>query len=223
MIYIEGKSGAHYLKRFVFENATIGKKTSVISEESGSKLILISGHVRPKIKLEVLKGKTKIAEESEIDLSEAIEVKGIKAMGNRLSPHEVKDIQLIPSLIDEEDEEILAGDSEPDDNERDEPGVHTATPVSSQARDIDAEIEPTQGAEIIVEEPLSKTESLQAVGSDEEISEDVSVVEEVEIQEIPNLSEEPIKEEIKPAKKIDFEITNPEDLDIDDKGQLGLF
>ena len=27
----------------------------------------------------------------------------------------------------------------------------------------------------------------------------------------------------KPIKKIDFEITNPDDLDIDDKGQLGLF
>ena len=26
-----------------------------------------------------------------------------------------------------------------------------------------------------------------------------------------------------PPKKIDFEITNPDDIDIDDKGQLGLF
>jgi topoisomerase-4 subunit A len=27
----------------------------------------------------------------------------------------------------------------------------------------------------------------------------------------------------KPIKKIDFEITNPDDIDMDDKGQLGLF
>jgi topoisomerase-4 subunit A len=26
-----------------------------------------------------------------------------------------------------------------------------------------------------------------------------------------------------PPKKVDFEITNPDDIDIDDKGQLGLF
>ena len=186
-------------------------------------MILISGHVRPKIKLEVLKGKTKIAEESELDLSEAIEVKGMKAMGNRLSPHEVKEIQLIHSAVEEEEEEILAPDSEPDENESDEPGVHTATPVSSQARDIAAEVKPAEDNETIVEVPLSETESLQKAEIDEEISEDVSVVEEVEIQEIPNLYEEPVKEEIKPAKKIDFEITNPDDLDIDDKGQLGLF
>jgi topoisomerase-4 subunit A len=29
--------------------------------------------------------------------------------------------------------------------------------------------------------------------------------------------------DLKPTKKIDFEITNPNDIDIDDKGQLGLF
>lgn len=223
LIYLEGKSGAHYLKRFVFENATIGKKTSVISEEAGSKLILISGHVRPKIKLEVLKGKTKIAEESEIDLSEAIEVKGMKAMGNRLSPHEVKEIQLINSIVEEEEEEILAPDSEPDENESDEPGVHTATPVSSQARDIEADEEKINEVETLVEGLSPETESLPEAESNEEISEDVFVEEEVEIKEIPNLPEESIKEEIKPVKKIDFEITNPDDLDIDDKGQLGLF
>ena len=115
-IYLEGKSGAHYLKRFVFENASIGKKTSIISEEKGSKLILISGHVQPKIRLEVLKGKTKIAEESEIDLSEAIEVKGMKAMGNRLSPHEVKEINLLPSTA-EDDEEMQLDLNQLDDSE----------------------------------------------------------------------------------------------------------
>jgi topoisomerase-4 subunit A len=30
-------------------------------------------------------------------------------------------------------------------------------------------------------------------------------------------------EPIKPAKEIGFEITNPDEVDIDDKGQLGLF
>jgi topoisomerase-4 subunit A len=33
----------------------------------------------------------------------------------------------------------------------------------------------------------------------------------------------PADPEDKPVKKIDFEITNPDDIDIDDKGQLGLF
>jgi topoisomerase-4 subunit A len=220
---LEGKSGAHYLKRFVFENASIGKKTSIISEEPGSKLILISGHVQPKIRLEVLKGKTKIAEESEIDLSEVIEVKGMKAMGNRLSPHEVKEINLLPPSTTEDDEEILAMDSEPDENESVEPGVDTDTPVSSLARDIDIEIEPAMGIEVIAEEPLSETESVQYAESDEEIIGDVTQDNMAEEQDTPIVSEESPKEETKPANKIDFEITNTDDPDIDDKGQLGLF
>ena len=40
--------------------------------------------------------------------------------------------------------------------------------------------------------------------------------------EIPK-AEEKSKVEEKPAKKVDFEITNPNDIEIDDKGQLGLF
>ncbi len=221
LIYLEGKSGAHYLKRFVFESTSIGKKTSIINEEPGSKVILFSGHVKPKIKLEVLKGKTKIAEESEIDLSEVIEVKGMKAMGNRLSPHEVKEIQLMHSAVDEE--EILAPDSEAVEGETDEPGVHTATPVSSQARDIDVEEEKNVGTDTLVETPPLDPGSSTDSQITEENIEDVAGEEVVQVQEIPNFSEEPIKEEIKPAKKIDFEITNPEDLDIDEKGQLGLF
>ena len=36
-------------------------------------------------------------------------------------------------------------------------------------------------------------------------------------------TEAAVPEPIKPAKEIGFEITNPDDVDIDDKGQLGLF
>jgi topoisomerase-4 subunit A len=221
-IYLEGKSGAHYLKRFVFENASIGKKTSIISEEQGSKLILISGHLQPKIRLEVLKGKTKIAEESEIDLSEAIEVKGMKAMGNRLSPHEVKEINLLPSTI-EDDEEILAIDSEPDENESVEPGDDTGTPVSSKAKDIEEKVEQAENTESIVEGPISETESLLEEESEEDIITDAIEDTLDEAQEITEVPKEPTEEELKLSKKIDFEITNPDDLDIDDKGQLGLF
>ena len=39
---------------------------------------------------------------------------------------------------------------------------------------------------------------------------------EIKTEEKPGVEE-------KPVKKIDFEITNTDDVDIDDKGQLGLF
>ena len=79
------------------------------------------------------------------------------------------------------------------------------------------------GTEVNAEEPLSETESMQHAESDEEIVGDVTEVKLAVEQDAPIVSEEPPKEEIKPANKIDFEITNTDDPDADDKGQLGLF
>lgn len=219
VVYIEGKSGSHYLKRFLFENVSIGKKNSVIGEESGSKLILLSGHSKPKIKLQVLKGKAKTEEETEIDLSEAIEVKGMKAMGNRLSPHEVKGLELIYSAIEEEDDEILAGDTEIKATNENIREFHKVTSLSGSASESDqekAEVEETENADI------ESDEEPEAIDTSEPDSEDA---EEESVPEIiPEVQLESSKEpETGPAKKIDFEITNPDDLDIDDKGQLGLF
>ena len=42
-------------------------------------------------------------------------------------------------------------------------------------------------------------------------------------ERVSEVQDESVKEPEKPVKKIDFEITNPDDLEIDDKGQLGLF
>lgn len=200
MIYLDGKSGSHYLKRFVFENLSIGKKTSVISEENGSKLVLISGLQKPKIRLEVLKGKTLISEITEVDMAEAIEIKGMKAMGNRLSQHEVKSIELLV-FAEEEVEKIEGIDMEDLADaiaDAEALGLHTATPISSLDIDIDILI-PEQNKKIADAEP--------------------------ELTEAPDIETEKAKkpEEPIPIKKIEFEITNPDDLDIDDKGQLGLF
>jgi topoisomerase-4 subunit A len=158
VVHYDGKSKNYMVKRFAFENAAIGKQTSIISEESGSKMILISGAAQVMVKVDQLKGKTEIPETIEVELSTLIDVKGMKAMGNRLSQHTVKSIKLI------------------------------------------AEINP------VIEEPEPQVE-------EEQVSE--------------SSAETPQGESAKPAepphKKVDFEITNPDDIDIDDGGQLDLF
>jgi topoisomerase-4 subunit A len=273
VIYLEGKSGSHYLKRFVFENTSVGKKTSVISEEPGSKLFFISGHSKPKIKLEVVKGKTKIPEVSEIELADTIEVKGMRAMGNRLSPHEVKNIEIIPSLMEEEEDEMVVEVSDIPSPEKDVPGLHQATPVSVLARDIVVPEEDGENSEDLekfseISETVEPEDSLepavkiipevqvesskeplitpQIEESEEENAPEQEIIPEVQIDSskepgrsakarkstkssepvveiIPEVEVEIAKEAEKPVKKIDFEITNPDDLAIDDKGQLGLF
>lgn len=202
-IYIEGKSGSYYLKRFLLENVSIGKKTCIISEESGSKLILLSGQAKPLIRLKVLKGKTRVEEETEIDLSEAIEVKGMKAMGNRLSQHEVKEIELIHSIVEDQEDE-------PDDS-----GSVNLTVSTLTSEPEDEEVK-EQNTDKIDKESDNEPEVL-TFDSDDSYDESIpEIIPEVQMEN----SKEPEKA---PVKKIDFEITNPDDLEIDDKGQLGLF
>src|ERR1700759_4556209 len=48
-VHIDGKSKNYLVKRFVFENTAIGKQTSIISDESGSKLIFVTGAKQPMV------------------------------------------------------------------------------------------------------------------------------------------------------------------------------
>ena len=183
VIHIDGKSKNHLVKRFTFENTAIGKQTSIISDEAGSKLVIISGAGQPIVKVDQLKGKEQTPETIETDLSTVIDVKGMKAMGNRLSQQIIKKVELIAEIDPEEDE---TDDTEPEDPTPDEPITPSDEPASEKT---------VESAPKSVQPPPDKSveSSLKSVQS--------------------------------PPKKIDFEITNPDDidLDVDDKGQLGLF
>ncbi|MDB5118964.1 MAG: gyrase/topoisomerase subunit [Sphingobacteriales bacterium] len=200
VIYIDGKSKNYYLKRFVFENLAVGRRASVMNDEPGSKLILITGIKHPELELEVVKGKGQVGEIVKINLAEAIDIKGMKAQGNRLSQHEIKKVQLL--LNDEPEEEISIEDVEPPVilAEQDGPVQHMASEKSSLAIDIKDDIKEM-----------------------EEVSTIPEVLEEIKPKPEEVKSVTPVPEKSPPIKKIDFEITNPNDIEIDDKGQLGLF
>jgi topoisomerase-4 subunit A len=167
VVHLEGKSKNYLVKRFSFENTAIGKQTSIISDEPGSKLIIISGAKQPVVKVAQLKGKEQTPEEVEIDLSTLIDIKGMKAMGNRLVQHPVKTVELI------------------------------------------AEIDP--------EEEIAASNEEEAVPDEEILSETKEPEDSANTAESSSPAAEPA------PKKVDFEITNPDDIDIDDTGQLGLF
>ncbi|MDB5016447.1 MAG: gyrase subunit, partial [Mucilaginibacter sp.] len=109
VIHVDGKSKNYMVKRFVFENIATGKQTSIISDENGSKLVLISGASQPIVKVEQLKGKEQTPETIEVDLASLIDVKGMKAMGNRLSQHTIKTVELI---AENEADEVIAEDND---------------------------------------------------------------------------------------------------------------
>ncbi len=102
VVHQDGKTKNHYIKRFQVETNTTGKKYSLISETPGSKLIIASTHPNPEVKMDLLKGKTKEKETNIVQASELIDVKGWKAIGNRLSQYQVKKVVFIEPVVAEE-------------------------------------------------------------------------------------------------------------------------
>jgi topoisomerase-4 subunit A len=94
VVQFEGKAKNYFIKRFTFEAIAIGKKQSLISEETGSKFIHLTSNPGATLSVDVLKGKTQIPETLEIVLADFIDLKGIKANGNRLSQHDVQEIRI---------------------------------------------------------------------------------------------------------------------------------
>ncbi len=102
-----------YIKRFLIETTTQGKKFSFISEGRNSKLLLVTTQIRPVV--EVASGKKTNKKITKLDLNDFIEVRGWKAIGNKLNEDPIHDIKLIsedelpdimaiehPELIDED-------------------------------------------------------------------------------------------------------------------------
>lgn len=208
-IHLDGKSKNYYIKRFTFEDLAIGKRSGFINEEPGSKLILLSNSDHPIVKIESLKGKSQIFDEQELDLSEAIEVKGMKAQGNKLSPHDVQKVTLISEENDETEEEEI---SEEEEDTNDGGEEENADNEGSEA--IETKLEEKKSSEKIEKEVPKAVESKTV----EETEAKPTVKEEPQINKV----EAPVSD-VKPPKKVDFEITNPDDIKLDDKGQLGLF
>ena len=155
VVHRDGKSGTYYVKRFLFEDTPIGKRTVIINEEPGSKLILITAAATPMVQIDILKGKSRTPDTVEQNLAELIDVKGMKAQGNRLSAHEVTGITNI--------------------TQEEEPG----------AEGPDGEAQDAEGPGASPSSPAPKAE--------------------------------------KERSSVDLEITNPDDIKMDDNGQMGLF
>ncbi|MGE8301691.1 MULTISPECIES: DNA gyrase/topoisomerase IV subunit A [Sphingobacterium] len=167
VVHQDGKSGTYFVKRFKFDDQPIGKRISFINEDAGSKLILMSNAAEPMVKLEILKGKSQTEETLDQPLTEIIDVKGIKAQGNRLSFHTVKSVAL--TTADED--------------------------LSQKGKERAAETS-TDTTETTVDSTITAVDSS---------------VKEKEVESTDKNDD------------IKLEITNPNDIQIDDKGQMEMF
>lgn len=94
-VYFDGASKGFFVKRFLIETTTLNKRFNFISEHKQSYLKLVTTDAQAQVSVTLIKGK--VEEQMDFDLEMLIDVKGWKAIGNKLSTHEVKGLHLIES------------------------------------------------------------------------------------------------------------------------------
>ena len=125
VVYFDSKKEKYFAKRFIIENEN--REEVFISNSKGSFLELISTDWRPVIEVIFNKIRNKDPRPNlRIVFDEFISVKGIKAQGNQLTPHKVKQVNLLEPLkyippvekpaneIEVVDEDVLIDNSEGD-------------------------------------------------------------------------------------------------------------
>lgn len=112
LVYYHGAKKNYYVKRFIPEYSERGQE--FVEKHPKTKITYFSKDKYPRVKLRYdNEGKRKEREDEIIDLAEFIDVKGFKAMGNRLSQHDLWEVKIMDSLPEEEEvEEEVVDESE---------------------------------------------------------------------------------------------------------------
>ena len=109
-VHYDGNQKDYYVKRFQIETSTLDKKFSFINDTSGSKLIMASTDAEPHVKFKA-GNKASNKEEVVLNLAEFIDVKGWKAMGNKLDRRKVSSVKEIkPPVKDKDKDSLSTGD-----------------------------------------------------------------------------------------------------------------
>ncbi len=107
-LYYDGSQKNHYVKRFEIEETD--KIVSFIGEHPENKLLKVSLHPSPVMKIETLTKAKKKKTEEEIVVEDFIAVKGLKAKGKRITQHKLKNAEWItgkyqqPEYVEQQEE-----------------------------------------------------------------------------------------------------------------------
>ncbi len=108
-VYYEGGNKSFFVKRFKIETTTIGKPFCFISESKGSSLTVVTTDHQPQVELTYKNPKAKIKETSIYDFDMLIDVKGWRAMGNKLSQGDISKVKILASAASDDAEHKVSG------------------------------------------------------------------------------------------------------------------
>ena len=109
-VHYDAGTGTHYVKRFQIETSTMDKKFVFIGEEKGSKLLLATTLKDAQIEVHYTIKGSRERKTVVFDMDMLIDVKGWKATGNKLSPHNVKKVILLAENGNGSDEAEKSGE-----------------------------------------------------------------------------------------------------------------
>ncbi|MBC6401816.1 MAG: DNA gyrase/topoisomerase IV subunit A [Ekhidna sp.] len=91
VIHYDGDSKCFYVKRFIIETNTINKRFSFVTEARSSKLVFVSKGIATDIEVKYKEGRKH--EVRRLDLMNLIDIKGWKAIGNKLPVQQVVSVK----------------------------------------------------------------------------------------------------------------------------------
>ena len=95
-VHYDGDKGWTMVKRFHIETTQADQRFSYLTDHPESQLLFLSVEPSPKIKFQIKVGNKK--SEGEALLTDIVDIKGWKAVGNRLSDKKISDIEIIEPL-----------------------------------------------------------------------------------------------------------------------------
>lgn len=101
ILHYDGNNKNYYVKRFIIETTTQGKRFSFITEGRGSKMILASTQDIPSIEL-TTKLNSGDKKTETVNLEEFIDIKGWKSIGNKICGREFVKAKLLKPIPSEE-------------------------------------------------------------------------------------------------------------------------
>ena len=152
-IYYDESQKSYYVKRFKIETTTINKRFLYITEGKGNKIIHTFLWSKPVVELYVEK-KNGEKTVTEIDLSEFIDVKGWKSIGNKLTYDRFIKIKVLEekSVIEYEEEEIINTDP----NDEDSDDTELKDPPDSEDPDDESTVPPIKKATPVKTKPTAE-------------------------------------------------------------------
>ena len=92
-IHYDGETKTYFVKRFIIETNTLNKKFSFVTEARSSKLVFVSKGIETDVEVTYKEGRKH--EKKKLDLMNLIDIKGWKAIGNKLPIQQVISVDLI--------------------------------------------------------------------------------------------------------------------------------